>query len=74
MTRTIPDMYPKAYRWVAEMEEIAEFLGPDNPASEIFKANARIFSGIAEDRKAEGELVKTLDGILADKNPARRTG
>jgi 3-hydroxyisobutyrate dehydrogenase-like beta-hydroxyacid dehydrogenase len=74
MARTIPDMYPKAYRWVAEMEEIAEFLGPDDPAAEIFSANAEIFSRMADDRKTGGKLAKALDGILADKSPARRTG
>ena len=30
----LPDMLPKAYRWVAEMREISGFLGPDHPASQ----------------------------------------
>src|SRR3954451_12161861 len=33
-TRQIPGMYQKAYRWVAEMEEIAEFLEADAAAAE----------------------------------------
>lgn len=32
----LPDMIPKAYRWVAEMREIAGFLGPDHPASLMY--------------------------------------
>ena len=35
-SKGIPDMYPKAYRWVAETDEIASFLGSDSPAAEIF--------------------------------------
>ena len=29
--RLVPAMFPKAYRFVAEMEEIAEFLGDGRP-------------------------------------------
>jgi 3-hydroxyisobutyrate dehydrogenase-like beta-hydroxyacid dehydrogenase len=71
MTRAIPDMYPKAYRWVAEMREIAEFLRPDDPASKIFEANARIFEAIADDQKSDRKLAKTLDGLLENKKSAR---
>ena len=37
--KAMPDMLPKAYRWVAEMREIAEFLGPDDPAALIYEAS-----------------------------------
>jgi len=37
----IPDMYPKAYRWVAEMREIAAFLGEDKAAAMIFEGAAQ---------------------------------
>lgn len=70
MTRlagSIPDMYPKAYRWVAEMNEIAEFLGPDDPASPIYRAAAGVFAEMAQDRSADGERAKSLDGILVIK-------
>jgi 3-hydroxyisobutyrate dehydrogenase-like beta-hydroxyacid dehydrogenase len=74
MTRTIPDMYPKAYRWVAEMEEIAEFLGPDDPAAQIFRANAGIFSKVAADRNGDKKLEKILDGILEKKTAQAKAG
>src|ERR1700716_3072269 len=32
LTRNMPRMYPKAYRWIAEMEEIAGFVGEDPAA------------------------------------------
>ena len=35
-SKGVLDMYPKAYRWVAETDEIASFLGSDSPAAEIF--------------------------------------
>ena len=39
--RQIPQMYPKAYRWVAEMEEIATFVGDDPAAGAMLGATAR---------------------------------
>jgi hypothetical protein len=74
MARSIPDMYPKAYRWVAEMQEIAEFLGSGDPAARIFEANADIFTHMAEDRKTDGKRAQALSRILPEQGPARRTG
>lgn len=51
----LPDMIPKAYRWVAEMQEISGFLGPDHPASQIYQGFARWFEHLAGD--ANGEAV-----------------
>jgi 3-hydroxyisobutyrate dehydrogenase-like beta-hydroxyacid dehydrogenase len=64
LRRNIPDMYPKAYRWVAEMNEIAAFLGPDDPAAGMFEAAAGIFARIAKDRETDGELAATLNIAL----------
>lgn len=60
----VPDMYAKAYRWVAEMEEIAAFLGDDDPASLIFKGMAGLYRKMADDRNAGGELAAQLDELL----------
>jgi len=65
----LPDMLPKAYRWVAEMREIAGFLGPDDPAHLIFEGAARLFEHIAE-RQAEGG--GDIDRVLAFAEMARR--
>jgi len=59
----IPDMYPKAYRWVAEMEEISEFLGEDDPAALIFKGMAGFYRKIARDREEGGLLAGQLDKL-----------
>ncbi|MQB42651.1 NAD(P)-dependent oxidoreductase [Rhizobium sp. ICMP 5592] len=61
--QSIPDMYPKAYRWVAEMEEIAEFLGEDDPAALIFKGMAGLYRKMADDREAGGMLAGELDRL-----------
>ena len=59
----IPDMYPKAYRWVAEMEEISEFLGEGDPAALIFKGMAGLYRKMARDREEGGILAGQLDKL-----------
>lgn len=66
LRQSIPDMFPKAYRWVAEMEEISEFLGEDDPAALIFKGMAGVFQTIADDRNGSQELIATLEAMLDD--------
>ena len=58
--RAMPDMLPKAYRWVAEMREIAGFLGPEDPASLMFEGAARVYERLAADGTGSGELGATL--------------
>jgi L-threonate 2-dehydrogenase len=43
----IPGMYQKAYRWVAEMEEIGDFLHADPAAANMFKGAARLYERLA---------------------------
>jgi hypothetical protein len=57
-------MYPKAYRWVGEMMEIAEFLGPENPASLVFEGMAGIFAQFADDQNGEGDLTTKVNAVL----------
>lgn len=51
LTRQVPRMYPKAYRFVAEMDEIGEFLGENTPGGEMFEAMARLFAEVAADQR-----------------------
>jgi 3-hydroxyisobutyrate dehydrogenase-like beta-hydroxyacid dehydrogenase len=46
LTRQVPSMYPKAYRWVAEMEEIAAFAA-DTAAPQIYQGLARLYERLA---------------------------
>ncbi len=47
--RQVPDMLPKTYRWVAEMQEIAAFAAEDPAAREVFDGFARLFDRLARD-------------------------
>jgi L-threonate 2-dehydrogenase len=49
LRKAVPDMPGKAYRWVAEMEEIAAFLD-GMPAAPAYLAAARHYEAIAADR------------------------
>jgi len=58
--RQTQGMFPKAYRWVAEMQEIADFASGDPEARAIYEAVSRFYGRLAEDY--EGEQAET--GIL----------
>jgi 3-hydroxyisobutyrate dehydrogenase-like beta-hydroxyacid dehydrogenase len=60
LATALPDMLPKAYRWVAEMREIAGFLGEDHPAALIYEGFARLFEHIASDVEGEGSEAAKL--------------
>ncbi len=47
LSRQVPRMYPKAYRWVAEMEEIGHFLGDGSPGGDMYEAIARLYEDFA---------------------------
>jgi 3-hydroxyisobutyrate dehydrogenase-like beta-hydroxyacid dehydrogenase len=51
--RQIPSMSPKAWRWVAEMEEIASFLERQPEGEAIFRAVAKFYIRIAHEQSAE---------------------
>src|SRR5215469_4456550 len=49
VSKQMPRMFPKAYRWVAEMEEISKFLAADPGASQMLAGAARLYEQIADD-------------------------
>jgi 3-hydroxyisobutyrate dehydrogenase-like beta-hydroxyacid dehydrogenase len=65
LTRQVPRMPDKAYRWVAEMEEIATFTEADPAAAALFTAAARLYDRIAADQAAEGPETAALLAFLA---------
>jgi L-threonate 2-dehydrogenase len=52
LTRALPKMYAKAYRWIGEMEEIAKFLQPETGGSEMLSGAAQLYKDIARDYAA----------------------
>jgi 3-hydroxyisobutyrate dehydrogenase-like beta-hydroxyacid dehydrogenase len=62
-------MPPKAYRWVAEMHEIAGFVGEDPTAHELYEGAAHFYERIAEDFDGDKKDVAALAAFLG-KGPA----
>ena len=60
----LPMMPAKAYRWVAEMEEIAGFVGDGSAAHELYQAAAHFYARMAEDFAANKEDKAALDAFL----------
>ena len=67
LTRQMPKMHSKAYRWVAEMEEISGFVGEDPAAAQFFQAAARLYERIAADHKGEAAECAALDAFCEPK-------
>jgi hypothetical protein len=64
LTRSVPAMFSKAYRWVAEMEEIASFL--DEPAERhMYEGTAALYERLAADFDASKTEIDTLAAFFA---------
>ena len=63
--RGIPSMFPKAYRWVAEMEEIADFAGEDEATRQIFQGIARLYERLARDLEDDQVEIGALRDFVA---------
>ena len=63
--RALASMPPKAYRWVAEMHEIAGFVGDDPTASELYQGAAHFYERVAEDFDGDKNDVAALKEFLS---------
>ena len=65
-TGRTPGVFPKAYRWVAEMQEIGDFLGAEGEA--IYDGAAALYERMARDHEGskteEAELLAFLNRAL----------
>ncbi|HEX4211362.1 MAG TPA: DUF1932 domain-containing protein, partial [Candidatus Binataceae bacterium] len=68
--RFVPGMYPKAYRWVGEMEQIAAFIGDPAAGSAIYEGAARLFEAIAADL-ADGQPQDRFASLPNFRSPIR---
>jgi len=64
LSRQVPSMYAKAYRWVAELEEIAGFVGEARDEYAMLTAAARFYERIAQDVEGEKKEVGALNRFL----------
>ncbi len=62
--RGLAQMPPKAYRWVAEMHEIAGFVAEDPAAHELYEGAAHFYERIAEDFDGDKEDVTALTRFI----------
>jgi 3-hydroxyisobutyrate dehydrogenase-like beta-hydroxyacid dehydrogenase len=67
--RQVPDMLPKAYRWVAEMREIAAFAAADAGANAVYVGFSELFDRLARDAAQDGAESAALRQFFA--NPER---
>jgi 3-hydroxyisobutyrate dehydrogenase-like beta-hydroxyacid dehydrogenase len=63
--RQLATMPPKAYRWVAEMQEIAGFVGDDPAARELYEGAAEFYERFAEDFAADKKAAAALAAFLS---------
>jgi L-threonate 2-dehydrogenase len=64
LKRSLSLMPPKAYRWIAEMHEIADFVGEDPAGHELYVGAAHFYEHIARDFAADREEVAALEAFL----------
>ncbi len=67
--RGVPAMFPKAYRWVAEMREIAEFAAADSAAAEMFRGAAALYDRLSRDIAGERVEIGALEKFLERPKP-----
>jgi L-threonate 2-dehydrogenase len=60
----LPKMPAKAYRWIAEMQEIAGFAGDDPAARALFEGAARFYEQMAEDFAGDQKAAAALERFL----------
>lgn len=64
-SRQIPNMYSKAYRWVAEMEEVSDFAGDNAAAKDMYAAVAEFYQHLARDFAADQHDVSALKAFIS---------
>ena len=66
-------MYPKAYRWVAEMEEIGHFLEDGTPSGDMFEAIARLYQNVADVSRAPSadDAIAQLSDFFASQDSSQ---
>jgi 3-hydroxyisobutyrate dehydrogenase-like beta-hydroxyacid dehydrogenase len=63
-SRQVPAMTPKAYRWVAEMEEVSGFTSENPETKDIYAAVARFYQHIARDFEGAQMDVSALKAFV----------
>jgi len=62
--RMVPAMYGKAYRWVAELDEIGAFVGEEFPEHAMLTAAARFYERMAGDNDGRKDEIAVIERFL----------
>ncbi len=67
LSKMLPSMHAKAYRWDDEMLEISGFLEPEEGAAEMFSGAATLYRSIAHDNRcgSDSEIIQILNAFVA---------
>lgn len=66
LSRSVPDMFSKAYRFVGEMEEISSFMASDG-GREIYAGIAELYREVAADKDGENRDIDALIRFFKDR-------
>ena len=66
LDRQLPKAYAKAYRWVAEMEEVSAHLGKPSPSAEMYAGVARLYEQIALSYAGDKKDIEALAAFVKD--------
>jgi hypothetical protein len=64
LKRSLALMPPKAYRWIAEMHEIADFVGEDPAGHELYVGAAHFYEQVARDFEGDKKDVAALEAFI----------
>jgi 3-hydroxyisobutyrate dehydrogenase-like beta-hydroxyacid dehydrogenase len=76
LSKVLPVMYAKAYRWDDEMREIAKFLEPERGAADMLMGAGTLYRHVAQDNVAgpQSEIVSILDRFVHPKTGSLQHG
>lgn len=69
LSKVLPVMYRKAYRWDDEMREIAKFLEPERGAADMLNGAASLYQHVAQDNQVgpDSEILTILDAFVGSR-------
>ncbi|KAG2113844.1 6-phosphogluconate dehydrogenase C-terminal domain-like protein [Suillus discolor] len=69
LVKTVPPMLPKAYRWIGEMEEIADFVGGSE--GDVYRGIAKVYERIEKSIAGDQEDIATLTKFVEKAKESR---
>ncbi len=67
MSKRVPRMFSKAWRWAPEMQQIAEFAREDPDARAIWTGIANLYDRLAQDLTADKREIEALSAFFAER-------